>query len=640
MPPVPILSFRGGLNEEPPTAIDRDQCTAIANVEFDKTTLGTRRLGAASITIAAGLGTEIPFLYRHLPTTDETEAELWVMGVNAGAAVVKYKDTSWHDVTSNDTITVTSPYKYQVQGQTLHGKLFLAFKSGQDRLHVRDAGSTTIRRAGLAEPAAPSVGNNGVGSYSGTRYFRVRYTVQDGDGTTLRRSEPSDATTFSPSGSGSGARITKPATISESETHWEIEASIDNANFYRITTLAVGTTTYDDTTAYNTGYAASGTLSEDTGDYSLLHSARFLLADEDRLLLLGSHEDEALSSRFAWTPVLRDPGVGNDERMPTDVDSYLDLDTYEGGPITGGSRTTNGYIYIFKVSHIYQAIRRSERQKAYDVRTISTVRGAIEGSIVEGVDQRGNPAVYFLDRNVGPCRIGEGGIQRAGRDIQRTWATVNIDAAVPARALYDPIKRQVQWWVATNGSDTPNLRLVLQTEHTRQTDEGIRRGWTLFTGDSCEAIAVCLFADNIEDDEARSTKLRPLLGMSDGTIWQGDTGTNDNGESYTAYVRSAPLALAGLINKFGVRAGSFVGAAAEGVSAVIKLIRNFGEETTDGVTVDCSPTESEDPVIRPLDDLILSDCHTVQVEIRDEDSPSGTWAAHQVVLMSRNEETA
>src|SRR5690606_5003066 len=105
------------------------------------------------------------------------------------------------------------------------------------------------------------------------------YTVQS-VGTTLRRSEPSASQSFTPSGSGTAARVTKPATISEGETHWEIEASTDNVNFYVIATQAVGTTTYNDSADPDT--YSDNPLSEDIGDYTLLWSAKFLSVDEDR----------------------------------------------------------------------------------------------------------------------------------------------------------------------------------------------------------------------------------------------------------------------------------------------------------------------------------------------------------------------
>ena len=616
----------GGYNDsDPVTSLDRDQAVIAENVEFhcssrtDRSTVGMRRAGTSAVTTPITASSEVVFLHKHRPTTDDTAVQLWVISVLSGSPTVRYKNTAWNTVTPNDAINVTGTNKYHIRAQSLHGKLFIAYKSAVNRLHVWDG--TNLRRAGLAEPAAPSVANTGSGTYSGTRYFRVRYTVQSG-GTTILRSEPSDVTTFAPSGSGASARITKPASISEDETHWEVEASVDNALFYRIATVAVGTTTYDDSTVYATGYS-SGTLSEDVGDYDLLHSAKFLVADDDRLLLASSWEDEALSSRVAWTSVKNDPGVGNDERSPIDTDNFVDLNTYEGGEITAVSKSVNGYIFVFKYSHIYQLTRTGLRARAYTAHTLSKSRGAIPGSVVEGFDQNGRPCVYFADPQFGPCRIGEGGIQSCSLDIHRTWETVNLEASVVARSVFYADSSQVTWWVATNSSDTPDLGLTLHINKSRQTDDGIRRGWVKVLGNRGAAISVCMFPDNIEDNAARSRLLRPFIGKTDGTIHMCDSGTTDSGTAFAARIRSGPVLLDPL-NMMGIMDAGIVCAAASGVTLVVKAIRNFGEETK-SYNVLLTPDGSEDPVIKSMDDFDISEANAVQIEFADEATPSGNW---------------
>jgi hypothetical protein len=42
---------------------------------------------------------------------------------------------------------MTAPYRYRWQAVSVHGKLFFAYKSDQDRLHVWDG--TSMRRVGL-----------------------------------------------------------------------------------------------------------------------------------------------------------------------------------------------------------------------------------------------------------------------------------------------------------------------------------------------------------------------------------------------------------------------------------------------------------------------------------------------------------
>jgi hypothetical protein len=620
----------------------QDQAVIAENVEFHSSsrsahsTIGTRRAGTSQVTTPITASSEVVKLHRHLPTTDETAAELWAVSTLSGTPTIRYKNTAWNTVTIGDTLNVSGTVKYQMQMQTLHGKLFLAADTNVDRLHVRDAGGSTFRRTGLAEPAAPSVANTGAGSYTGTRYFRVRYKLVSGS--LVLRSEPSAVTTFVPSGSGSASRITKPASISENETHWEVEASLDNANFYRIATVVVGTTTYDDSTSFSSGYAnaAGAVLSEDSGDYDVLHSAKFLTADDDRLLIAGSWENEALSSRVAWTPVLNDPGDGNDERSPIDTDNFIDLNTYEGGAISGMSRTVNGYIFVFKRGHIYQLTRTGQRTRAYTAHALSKDKGAVPGSTIEGLDQNGRPCVYFLDPETGPSRIGDGGIQACGLDIHKTWETVNQGADIVARAIYYSDSNQIHWWIATGAATTPNLLIVLHTDLCRQAPDGVRGGWVTFNGNRAAAISTCLFADNIEANAARSITLRPFIGKTDGTIHLCDTGTTDSGTAFAARIRTAPLVI-NLLQKQGIMDAALVAVAASGVTVVTKVIRNFGEETK-SYNVLLTPDGSEDPVIKAIDNFNISEANTIQLEFADEATPSGNWNIYMFAAEQRAEE--
>lgn len=513
-----ITSTQGGLNNsDPPIAIADDQVTEAFDIEWVRSPLGARRRGATAISLA---GSVIPvyemvtFLQRHLPDETETSAQLWAMGVSGSSSALAYKDTTWHTVTPSEAITVTGTYKYQVQGQSLHGKNFLAYKSSVDRLHVWDG--TSLRKSGLAEPAAPTGANDGgVGTFTGTRYYRVRYTVQSG-GTTLRRSEPSNVLTFAPNGNDTGIVVTKPTTINESETHWELEASLDNANFYVLATTVVGTTTVTDTTDYLAGYAQTYDLSEDVGDYALIPSVRFLAADQDRLVYGGSFEDPDAASIVGWSPVANDPGSGNDERTPTDTDNFLNLDGLVGGGLTGLSNPVNGYIYAFKIGRIYKLIRTGSRAAAYEAVLLTDKRGAIEGSITEGIDQAGRPCLYFVDPTVGPCRLGNGGLLTCGADIERTWKTVNIDASLVARSLYYPANGQVHWWLAVDEL-TPDTHIVLHVRNTTDTPQGVRRGWAIWRGASRYVLACCLFAQNVDDGVSRSKVLQPFVSIGIGT---------------------------------------------------------------------------------------------------------------------------
>lgn len=629
-----ISSLRGGVNNsDPAISLPEDQCVLAKNVEWVESMLGERRRGSVAISVSGSdiSGKDrVTFLHRHLPTSDETASELWVLGVTgtSSSALCK-KTTSWTTITLSEAITLTSGYQYQVAGQTLHGKLFLAYKSSVDRLHVSSNG-TTVRKTGFGEPAAPTGADQGAGAIEAVRYYRVRYTEQVG-GATTRRSEPSNVLTHDPVAAAS-VRVTKPATISEGETHWELEASHDNIDFYVIATTAVGTTFYDDS---NTNYTTF-TLSEDVGGYENIHSGEFLSADEDRLLIGGSFEDDDLASRVSWTPVFNDTGAGNDERIPITTTNFLDLDTFEGGKLTGLSNPVIGSVWATKLSHIYKLVRTTDNTKAYDPVTITKARGALKGSLAAGIDQRGMAALYFLDPQVGPCRIGVNGIQQCGADIRITWKTLNIDATdVVCRAIYYPEARQVHWWIAETGQNKPTLRLVLQVNESRDFADGIRRGWAIWDGNSAKAIAACLYSTNIDAGTARNKVLVPFIGLEGlGLIHRTDTGTDDNGVAYTARIKTKPYWLKSILHKFGVRVGALLAKAVTGASVDLAVYRDFEIETTKTVEdISFTATGTENQVIKFLDNLTGSEMRVAQFEFIDVDSPGDRWELNQLAVV-------
>lgn len=646
---LPILSLSGGLDDtSAPSELAPNACTLAENVEFIYSTLGERRSGCTAITGPSSFSSldAVVWMYKHTPSNDPTEVQLWALAQNLTGASpsyqLAYRDaTGWHDVTLSDAMDATVPNGHRMSAASLHGKLFLAYNSGVDRLHVWDG--TSVRRCGLAEPSAPTATNSGSGTFAQPRYYRVRYTVQSG-GETILRSEPSDVLTFSPSGSGSGAIITKPATISEGETHWELEASLDNANFYVLATTAVGTTTVTDTASFFTGYAAYD-LSEDVGDYTLLPSAKYLSVDEDRLVLAGSWEDASMQSRVWWTPVAGATGVGNDERQELDTDPYLDLDGYDGGELTGISRSTDGYIYATKLSHIYKMVRQGQRTKAYTAFPVTKAIGALYGSLVSAIDQAGNPTLYFLDTKQGPYRYGSEGLQWCGRDIQTLWGTVNVNANVACHGVYDAKKRQLHYWLALDTASYPDSKIVLHVNKMRNTDEGARQGWTTVPSGDGIAAAHCsvMMASNVDSSADRSLVQSPFIGKASHAIHLCGTGTTDNGTSYRAKVRTKPFWPGNLLNQVEILSGVLLVSAESPTDASIsvKAIRDFGLETKTVSTV-INPTSTEEYVIKQLDDLSFAELYAVQLEIGDLETTfvASDWKANALILKMTTGQTA
>src|SRR5574341_1739197 len=80
MADITITSLRGALNDADPLSMLRpDQCTEVLNVEFSKSALGERRAGMTAISLSGSTLANQPtpvILFRHLPTADETAAQL------------------------------------------------------------------------------------------------------------------------------------------------------------------------------------------------------------------------------------------------------------------------------------------------------------------------------------------------------------------------------------------------------------------------------------------------------------------------------------------------------------------------------------------------------------------------------------
>ena len=614
-----IPSLRGGLNEDPPTSLADDQCTVATNVEFWLSMLGERRLGGLAIALAgsplAGCD-RIVWQHRHLPTTNPAEAQYWALGITGSTAVLAYKDTSWHTVTMPDALIVNGIDEFQVQGQSFNGKLFIAYHSAVDRLHVWTTGATALRRVGFAIPTVgPTVTNTGSGTFSGVRYYRVRFI----EGAVSRRSEPTPVTTFTPNGTSLAARIALPPLLSEGETGWEVEAAVDNANFYRIASLPIGTLFYDDTQLYAAGYARFFPLSEQSGDYEPIPSVKLLTVEQNRLMGANFWNRPAEASTVIWTAVLNAPGSGNDERIPVESANALGLDANEGGALTGLSATVNGYVYATKLSATYQLTRSGLRAHAYEAIPLTKQRGAIFGSLLEGLDQSGNPTPFMIDPDVGPCRIGGRGVEPCGADLQQTWYGANIDATkVCARGLYYPEKKQVHWWIATGSANTPNLRLVLHTQEMRPTPDGMRRGWVLWDGGSAAAISCCMFADNIDTGGPRSNVLVPFIGLEgNGLIWRTNVGHTDNGTPYHATIRTRPYVHGSLLHQFEVKGGMLLAGAVPGGRLDVTVRNDFGREVKTSRNVALDPIASEMRVIKNLDDLGLAECRALQAVFED-----------------------
>jgi hypothetical protein len=584
------------------------------------------------------------FLMRHTKTNNPSEDELWLVD-NFGRIDRRVSGTWQFGVpTVSQYPGVFDLSGFDVNGVSLHGKFFLAGSSGLNGLMVWDG--TQLRYAGFPHPpAAPVVTDSASGgSYDTTRYFRVRYVEQQ-SGITVRRSEPSPSTAFVPSGSNDGAVITKPSGTEaftsiymNGQTHWEIEASLDDILFYRVATAAIGTASYTDTTAAAIGYS-DNTLSDTIGDNTAPESVRHVAVDDDRLVLAGHRSTPALDSRLQWTPVEAAPGVGNDERIPTATSNFLGLDTLDGGGITALVAGESGNLYVFKLERTYTLARTGVLESAYRSQTESRSLGATKRGAVSGQDRAGTPCVYFTDFNHGLCRIGSAGIEQLGEDVKSTWEQVSAAMPNPTsyqpRLLYWPLKRQV--WISVSSGDQVAGRFFLVFNAKFSSAE--QQSYAVYTSATTAGgiLEGVLFPDG-------GMPLLPHWAMVTPQVAKFTlTAVNDCGTSgrYRAYWVSKAYALGGWLRKFGIQAGVLVAQAASSTIGV-GLIRNFGVERKDN-TVSIAAVGSETHTICPLDNAFISECGAVQIELGDPSTHSGsqldqTWVMDGYAARTRWEE--
>lgn len=627
-----VTSLRGGMNnQDPAVSLAEDQCVLAMNVEFFQSTLGERRNGCETTNITGSGITghdAVVHLSAHLPSdTEIPDGELWAISATEDTSVTvsRRSGTTWSVITPPTDLDPTFPTILQVHSQSLHGKLFIAARlaDNTDRLMVWDG--TALRFTGLTAPTlAPVVVDEGSGTFSGDRLYRVRFIEKSGT-TILRRSEPSPDVTFTPSGTGAGATITRPDVVNEGETHWELEASDGDGNFWRIATIAIGTTTYNDETQPATLYSDLGPLSEPIGDYSLIESVRFIKADQDRLIVASSWENDEHRSRVSWTPVRKSTGAGNDERIPVQTDNFLDLDWHDGGDITGMSDSLSGSFYVFKYSRIYKLQRTGQAAGAYQAITLSKARGAIPGSIISGTDEFGNGCIYFLDPSIGPSRVTNAGIQYL-RNMRGTWLTANTIAAhVSAHGVYYPDKQQVKWWIAVDGGATPSLVMVLQVNEIKQESaaayDSRGRGWSQANGLLATAWCSCIVPERVVNDQGSDTlNFRPYIGLATPHyIQRTDVGFDDNGTPFIAKIVTRPYFLAGLLNRWGAMNAALLAQSINNpdTKLSVKFIRNYGTEDSEEIITDFVPDGDEEAVIRFFDSLHMSDAKAIQIQFSD-----------------------
>lgn len=658
IPPFRITDIRGGINNtDSPTKIRDDQIVDARNVDFRSGALGAKRNGTEGVSLSGSiLNSPCIAIIRHTPGNTTASDEIWAIDENGH--LDRYVGGAWNSgsITKVNNFVGIRARSYEANGVSLHGKLFIAADTDYDRLIVWDG--TVLRWAGFWQTPVPSVADSGVaGSFASTRYYRIRFVQQNSAGAVIRRSEPSNTVAFAPSGAKDGAVITKPAgtevvtsVYCEGQTHWEVEASLDNILFYRIATVAIATTTYTDQVSASTGYATN-TLSENIGEYQYPGAPRHLAIDEDRVVMAGSYFRIAEDATVWWTPIGAAFGVGNDERLPDSVQSYIAFDGLDGGRVTALVSGTSGSVYVFKLTRTYKMVRTGISAAAYDPINESFTRGATLRGACGGTDKEGVSCVYFTDPSVGLCRAGQRGVEILGRDIRKTWEGRNPAPAIGPRLVHYPLLDQVWYTLPTGTGDvvqtavaaeiwtaTNDQILTAQTSPGLMAEYEVRHGSMMFhSGYLASAQALGLLASDTGLVPYIGTASLAIGGGNNSVLHQTDIGTTDGGTTFQAYVKTKQYTLGDLWTKFGVMAGILLTKAASGTSFLLRMIRNDGVETRD-ITVDLSPAGAEPSVVKPMDNSSMSELNSIQFQYGDSAASAQVWDVDEVAFKVRRED--
>lgn len=586
--PIGFIGIRGRNGSDNRLVIPKDQCLDAYNVDWFQSSLGRKRGGASEISITGGtaMATGAQSLFRYVPTADQSLAEFWAVDgafrfhrLAGGAA--------WADPTVVDALTA-SPQ--EVNFVTFNGSLYAAYKNAHNRLHLYDG---TLRRVGIDKAGQVVTIVAAGGAVTDTRKYRVSFTKQVG-GVTVLRGELGIASA-SQALAAQQATVTRPAAPGEGETHWELWGASTSTGFgdYRlVATTIVATTTAVDNAALPT------TVSPADGSNTCPPSARYLTADDARVIMAGAWElaanvENAMApknNRVWWTSILGATDVGDGERISNTgtINNYADVEEAITGlsqPMqlvtAAASSLERGAFYVFSYNGQWKFVSTGTSTAPYLRFRVTGGGGCIQHkTIVTAEDANGNPAIYWLSPR-GPMRITANGQEFLGEDIVDLWARVNLDATtISSHAIFHADKHQIWFYVAVDGANTPNMKLVFDTRFGQASeDSGVRKGWSWHDGESCNAYSSALFSDSIGASMGR--RLKPHIGYTTSTkILKADTtDLDDIGVPFQGYIDTRSVAPWGLGRLGGMTKDAvLVANAMPGVSVQLLIYRNEGAE--------------------------------------------------------------
>lgn len=628
-------AVRGRNGWDAPSILPDDIATDAVNVRLVRGKLPQKRYGSVEQTFTGDSFSGYNQILRFVPGQNDAAAEVFIVDRTGTTKILRVAAGSAADELTLKDAVASRPQ--DVSWAVLNGKLYLAYDSAVNRLQVFDPAisTTSVRRVGLPDPAAPSVANTGSGSYPAQiRYYRIAWRYKVGS-TIQRQSELGTATSFTPSGSGTHARITKPTSASEDETHWVVFGSFDNTVYYELAEVAVGTTTYDDNEDpddYDDNEASPA-----EGANTPPPSAKFVISTGERLVMFGAWETAAgdamtpKNGRVWFTPVLDTSDLDDDERISNTLtfQGWIDVGRNSGSEDRALVGPMDNQIFVLQSRGFVMLVPTEDAQRPYKRVVLNSNLGAVSHwSSFVGEDELGRPCIYWLDPAKGPYRYGYGGFQWLGYEIQDIWATFNPAAANrTAHGLFDQDQKIVKWWIATGSADDPDTLLVFHVQEGRLAGNGdeVRGGWTQDTGTNL-ATARCSALLPATLGATMSRKLKPYAGFTSKLLRTDDSSVNaDDSTTYQAYVTSKAIDLRPLHTNKTLGKCYLQAQASSGVTIRQTLIRNYGDETSRTSDVVLTAAGSETRVMKKFEDADLTEAFTFQVRLGDSAAVSNAW---------------
>lgn len=628
------------------------QTTASVNVLVGQAALGQKRSGSAAQTFTGDAFTGYAAIAQFVAGQDDTAQQFMWLSKDATTKILRVTaGSAATSLTMISAVLATQPWNCSFA--TLNGRLYIAVRlaSNVNRMLVYDPNYSTsaVRFAGFATPAAPTAANTGSGSYTATlRYYRIAWRYKSGS-VVIRESLYGPALSFTPSGSGTAARVTKPTGTSpaEGETHWVVAGSADGVSYYVLSEIVVGTTTYDDSAQPSTYSANTAVPSE--GSNTPIPACKFIVSTGDRLVCFGAYEPGVAPSsagtlvtkdgRVLFTPVLDSSTINDDERISntTVFQGWIDIARNAGSEDRALCGPLDGQILAFFSRGLHRLVPTADASKPFKRIQLSNTLGAVnQQSTFIGEDEQGLPCIYFLDPVRGPYRYGRYGLQWCGYDIQQLWTTFNPSASrMPAHGLWHPELKMAIWWIATSGGAgvIPDTCIAFAATEGRPVGDqngqiGVRYGWMKWTGDACKQLTSCLFSKTFGSSMAR--QLKPYAADTALLRIDDDSSTDDAGTTFAASVTSRAFSMEPLplhANKSLGKSYCLAGSSS-GVTITQSLSRNYGDETPRTSTVSLTAAGAENVVLRKFEDAALTDAYTFQVTLGDAAAASNGWTLH------------